>query len=203
MSEVLADSILNFWIGPLDANGMPEIKEKSAQWFKKDPTFDSSIQKLYGSLMDMAPMGAYDRWANTPNGRVALIVLLDQFPRNLYRGMARAFYTDAKAQLMTHEALKKGEVDTLPLVYAYFVLMPLMHAENLELQDLGLNEFKKLEARAEGEAAKKLMKSASNFMQQHRDIIAQFGRFPHRNLALRRESTKEELSFLENGGASF
>ncbi len=203
MSEVLADSVLNFWFGPLDVHGLPESKEKSAQWWKKDPEFDKSIRNQYGSLMEMAPMGAYDRWANTPKGRVALIVLLDQFPRNLYRGVARAFYTDVKAQLMTREALHKNELVELPLAYAYFTLMPLMHAENLELQDLGLSEFRKLEARAEGEAAKKMMQGAVNFMQQHRDIIARFGRFPHRNAALGRESLREEIEFLENGGPTF
>lgn len=203
MTEVLAESILKFWFGPLDAYGMPEKKEKVQTWWKKDPEFDQSIQKHYGSLMDMAPMGAYDRWANTPQGRVALILVLDQFPRNLYRGKARAFYTDEKAQVQTREAIIKGEHLTLPLSYAYFVLMPLMHAENLELQELGMKSFQQLVDKAESDNAKTTMKSALNFMRQHRDIIAEFGRFPHRNEALGREATKEEIAFLKNGGATF
>lgn len=203
MTEVIAQGILNFWFGPLDAHGMPEKKDKVSTWWKKDPEFDKSIQNMYGNLMEMAPMGAYDRWSLTPEGRVALIILLDQFPRNLFRNKARAFYTDAKAQVQTREAIIKGEHRTLPLSYAYFVLMPLMHAEDLELQDLGLQGFKELVDRAESDEAKKTMQGALDYMQQHRDIIAEFGRFPHRNEPLGREATKEEIDYLKNGGKTF
>ncbi|RZA17939.1 MAG: DUF924 domain-containing protein, partial [Proteobacteria bacterium] len=188
MSEVLVSGILDFWFGPLNAEGMPEKKEKQAGWFKKDPEFDQRIQKQYGNLMEMAPMGAYDRFANTPEGRTALIILLDQFPRNLFRSKPRAFYTDEKAVVQAREATLKGEHLSLPLSYAYFVLMPFMHSESAEMQDLGLKHFKVLEAKASG-AGKEMMKGAVDYMNQHRDIIVQFGRFPHRNEILGREST--------------
>lgn len=203
MSEVLVDGILKFWFGPLNTQGLPEKKEKSKQWWKKDPEFDQSIQNQYGHLMELAPMGAYDRWSLDLAGRAALIILLDQFPRNLYRGKARAFYTDAKALVQTLEALTKGEHLKMPLAHAYFTLMPLMHAEDLVLQDLGIKQFQELEGTARGDDAQALLRGAVDFAKQHRDIIVQFGRFPHRNEALGRESSRDELDFLKNGGATF
>jgi len=201
MSQVLVKGILDFWFGPLDNLGLAS-KEKQKRWFAKDDSFDKSIRSQFGDLMELAPMGAYDLWSKSPEGRVALIVLLDQFSRNLYRGHARAFYCDEKAQVLTMQAIHASEHLTLPLSYAYFVLMPLMHAEKLELQDLGVKLFLELADRSEG-AARDLMTSAADFATRHRDIIAQFGRFPHRNAFLGRTSTTAEQEFLANGGPTF
>ncbi|RYZ57769.1 MAG: DUF924 domain-containing protein [Proteobacteria bacterium] len=201
MSQVLVSSILDFWFGPLDAEGMASEK-KMKNWFAKDDDFDKSIKSLYGNLMELAPMGAYDLWGKTPEGRVALLIVLDQFPRNLFRGKARSFYTDEKAQVVCTSALAAGEHLTLPISYAYFILMPLMHSETLALQDLGVKHFKELRDRSEGKA-KKMMEGAVDYAIKHRDIVAEFGRFPHRNEFLGRESTPAEIKFLAEGGARF
>ncbi|RZA12600.1 MAG: DUF924 domain-containing protein [Proteobacteria bacterium] len=201
MTEVVAEGLLNFWFGKLDANGVAaEAKQK--QWFAKDDAFDKSIKSQYGSLMELAPMGAYDRWSLTPEGRTALIVLLDQFPRNLFRGQARSFYTDEKAQFQTRKAVEAGEHLSLPISYAYFTLMPLMHAEHIEAQEELIKHFTLLHDREMGKG-KSLMENALKYAVMHRDIIAQFGRFPHRNHQMQRESTKAELDFLANGGPTF
>ncbi len=201
MSEVLVKGILDFWFGPLDSQGLAQ-KSKVKQWFAKDDAFDNTIRSQFGNLMELAPMGAYDLWSKNPEGRVALIVLLDQFPRNLFRSQARAFYCDEKAQVLCLQAVAAHEHLTLPLSYAYFVLMPLMHAEKLELQDLGVKLWGELAEREKGDG-KDLMLGAVSYMIKHRDIIAQFGRFPHRNAALGRSSTAAELEFLANGGPTF
>ena len=202
MNDVLVDGILKFWFGELDAEGLA-AEEKQKQWFTKDDAFDKRIRNQFGSLMELAPMGAYDRWSLTSEGKVGLIVLLDQFSRNLYRGKARAFYCDEKAQVLTLKAIDAGEHVSLPLSYAYFALIPLMHAENLDRQNLGVKLFQELGERARSGRGKAMMKGAIDYMILHRDIIARFGRFPHRNEALGRESTPAEIEFLANGGPTF
>ncbi|MBC7661627.1 MAG: DUF924 domain-containing protein [Chitinophagaceae bacterium] len=201
MTEVIANGLLNFWFGALDSDGVASAA-KQKQWFVKDDAFDKSIKSQYGSLMELAPMGAYDRWSLTPEGRVALIVLLDQLPRNLYRGNARSFYTDAKAQFQNRKAVEAGEHLSLPLSYAYFVLMPLMHAEHIEAQDECVRHFTQLRDRESGRG-RIMMENALTFAHTHRDIIARFGRFPHRNFEMNRESSAAEIEFLANGGPTF
>ena len=203
MIPVLAQGILDFWFGPLDAQGLASEKKRK-NWFSKNDDFDKSIKSQFGNLMELAPMGAYDLWIKAPESRVALVVLMDQFSRNLFRGKPRAFYCDEKTQVVTMQAIKAGEHLSLPVSYGYFVLMPLMHAEKLELQDLGVKLFGELHEQNIGKgAAETMTKGALAYMKQHRDIIAQFGRFPHRNEIMGRESTPEESVFLKNGGPTF
>lgn len=203
MSQVLVKGILDFWFGPLDAQGLA-AEEKRKNWFAKDEAFDKSIESQFGNLMELAPMGAYDLWLKTPEGRVALIVLMDQFSRNVFRGKPRAFYCDEKVQVIARQAIAAGEHLSQPLSYGYFILMPLMHAENLELQDLGVKLFQELAEKTKGQGeAGTMMGSALDYMRQHRDIIATFGRFPHRNVILGRQSSPEEIAFLKSGGPTF
>ena len=197
----LAEDILEFWIGGLDKQGMASA-EHQKHWFAKDSEFDKRIANRFGNFLEPAGMGAFDRWAASPRGRVAELILLDQFPRNIFRGQARSFYYDKKAQHLCLEGMRKNEHLELPVSYAYFLLMPTMHAEDLEIQTLGVAAFSVLHDRNEGEA-KKMMASALDYAERHRAIIQKFGRFPHRNEALKRESTEEELAFLKQPGSSF
>ncbi|MFW7381355.1 MAG: DUF924 family protein [Oligoflexus sp.] len=200
--EPLAQGILNFWFGPLDANGLV-AKEKSDRWFQKDAAFDQEIRKKFEEYLQPAAWGAFDRWNLHDDSRVALLVLLDQFPRNIYRNDPKSFYFDQKALHISMEGIHSEHFLRVPVVYAYFSIMPTMHAESLEAQETGIAAFERLlQAAAPGEL-KEMLASALDYAKRHRDIIAQFGRFPHRNAILGRDSRKEELEFLQQPGSSF
>ena len=199
--EPLAESILDFWFGKLDDDGLAAESKKSC-WFKKDASFDASIKRRFESYLETALMGAYDRWTSSAGGTTALIIMLDQFPRNIYRGSGKSFHWDKKALAISTKAIDDGLISELPASWAYFVLMPTMHSEDLAMQDLCVKMMESLGA-SHKEGAKKMFEVALDYAIQHRDIIARFGRFPHRNELLARESTKEELSFLATKGSSF
>lgn len=199
--DYLAEDILNFWIGELNAEGMA-APAKQKLWFGKDSDFDKRIEKRFGNFLEPAGMGAFDRWAESAEGRVAEIILLDQFPRNIFRGGPRSFYYDQKAQHLCMEGLRKEEHLKLPATYAYFLLMPTMHAEDLKTQDIGVQTFKLLRERYSG-SAKAMLENALDYAEKHRAIIQRFGRFPHRNEILGRKSSDEELKFLQEPGSSF
>ena len=160
--EVLAESILNFWFGDLNQDGTAS-EEKSKRWFMKDETFDKSIERIYGSYLDTAGMGGLDIWASDPKSLTALIVMLDQFPRNLYRGLERSFIFDKKALSLTKYSIENESYKKVPTMYSYFQLMPLMHSENLADQDLLIELFAKMVEESEG-GVKTMMESA-HFMQ--------------------------------------
>jgi uncharacterized protein (DUF924 family) len=199
--EPLIQSIHNLWFGELDAAGQAK-PEKVRQWFTKDPAFDQVIRKRFQEYVDPAFMGALDRWTKDDAGLVALIVLLDQFPRNMFRDTPRAFAYDKKALATAGVALQDDRFLAMPALYAYFCLMPTMHSEKLEVQDIGLEAFTRLEQNVDA-VHKELIGTARRFAQAHRDIIARFGRFPHRNQILGRDTTPEEAAFLLEPGSSF
>ncbi|SMF38341.1 DUF924 family protein [Pseudobacteriovorax antillogorgiicola] len=198
--EPLAQSILDFWFGPLDQGQV--AAEKSKAWFTKDAKFDKLIQQKFGSYLDIAFMGALDRWTLNPEGRTALIVLLDQFPRNIHRNSHMAWHFDKKSLALSLESIASEDYLRVPTVYGYFTLMPTMHAEDLKVQNLGIESFEKLRNRST-EPTRPMIESAISYAIKHRDIIERFGRFPHRNQLLERESTEEELAFLQGPGSSF
>ncbi|WP_141735334.1 DUF924 family protein [Oligoflexus tunisiensis] len=200
-TEPLIQSIHDLWFGELDAEGRAK-PEKVRQWFTKDPAFDQTIRKRYLEYVDPAFMGALDRWTKDDAGLVALTVLLDQFPRNMFRDTPRAFAYDKKALATVGLALQDDRYLAMPALYAYFCLMPTMHSEILEVQELGLEAFTRLEQNV-SIAHKELIGTAQRYAKAHRDIIARFGRFPHRNRILGRESTPEETAFLLEPGSSF
>jgi uncharacterized protein (DUF924 family) len=172
------------------------------QWFAKDPDFDQFIRKHYLEYIDPGFMGAFDRWMTTDAGLVTLAVLLDQFPRHMFRGMPRAFAYEKKALTMAGKALQDDRYLKMPVPYAYFSLMPTMHCEDLGIQEKGLDAFTRLLEHAPA-VHKEMLGEAQRFAKAHRDIIARFGRFPHRNVILERPSTAEELVFLQQQGSSF
>lgn len=189
-----SEAILEHWFGTAD------LKTKilpRKEWFSKDPAFDEALQKQFGPDIEKAAAGELDTWRASPGSCLALCVLLDQFPRNVFRGTARAFATDALALTHALYALDHGyDLEVAP-VPRWFFFLPLEHAESLERQEDALKRFKAL---GEGTPA---WTQAVEAAEKHRSIIERFGRFPGRNEILGRESTPEELEFLKTEGSSF
>lgn len=194
-------AILDFWFGPLeDEESFNE--EKAAEWFASNAAFNAQIEEKFGALVEDALEGKLDSWNATPEGTLALILLLDQFTRNLFAGTAKAFAGDSKALALAHEGIKNGEDLLLKPLERSFFYMPFMHSEELQMQKVGVELYTSLMNQAEGDVQEPLRQNLV-FMQKHRSIIAKFGRFPHRNEILDRLSTDEEVEFLKQPGSSF
>jgi uncharacterized protein (DUF924 family) len=174
-------------VGPSDVTGFWRDAGESA-WFDKDPLFDAAFETRFLAAHERAARGEFDGWAATPDGALALLILLDQFPRNCFRGQARMFATDAKAVAIAEAAIAAGHDRAIEPDLRLFVYLPFEHAEDLALQDRCVELFRPLRA------------DYLRFAILHRDIIARFGRFPHRNAVLKRASTAEEEAFLAEGG---
>jgi uncharacterized protein (DUF924 family) len=163
------------------------------RWFAKDAAFDEAIRLKFEPTHHAAARGEYDAWAKTPEGTLALVILLDQFPRNLYRGSAHAFATDAKARRIATDAVERGFDRAGPADLRSFFYLPFEHSEDIADQDRGVVLCEALEAETgDGGFAK--------WARIHRDVIARFGLFPHRNAALGRDATPAEQAFLDEGG---
>jgi uncharacterized protein (DUF924 family) len=171
------DDVLRFW-----------REAGEAAWFRKDEDFDAAFRARFLEAHEAAAAGALDGWAETPEGALALILLLDQFPRNCFRGQARMFATDAKAVAVAEAAIAAGHDMAIGQDLRVFFYLPFEHAEDLALQERCVA------------LCTPLREDYLRFAVLHRDIIARFGRFPHRNAVLGRESSAEELAFLAEGG---
>lgn len=191
------DQILDFWLGDGLAQGWP-TQNMNKRWFQGSATLDREISDRFGADVRLAVQGGLRGWESSLPSRLALLLLLDQFTRNVFRGTGQAFDGDARAQQLTLQTLENEEDLQLPWVGRLFLYMPLMHAEDLELQEKSVAYFSKLVADAPEELKPKLQGSL-DFAHQHRDIIARFGRFPYRNKACGRVSTPEEDDFLRTG----
>ena len=159
------------------------------RWFRKDPVFDGALAVRFGAALAAARGGAFDGWAETPEGALGLVILLDQVSRNIHRGSPLAFAADAKALALAKLWIGRGFHHKLPPPRARWFIMPFEHAENLDAQRRGVALFQTMGLHDE-----------AHWAQVHLEIIARFGRFPHRNAILGRESTPEELAFLRSGG---
>jgi uncharacterized protein (DUF924 family) len=188
-----AKAILDFWFG---ASGSAEYGKSRSVWFKKDDAFDGEIAARFGTILRAAAAGRYDPWQATPNGALALIILLDQFPRNMYRGTAASFSCDEQAQRIAGNAVAHGFDRGLLPVERSFVYLPFEHAENLASQRKSLQLFATL--RNDPGSAGNM-----DYARRHHAIVARFGRFPHRNEILGRKSTPEEIEFLKQPGSGF
>jgi uncharacterized protein (DUF924 family) len=165
------------------------------KWFAKDAAFDAMIALKFEQTHYRAAQRRYDHWMETPDGALALVILLDQFPRNLYRNTAHAFATDPLARMFARAAIAAGHDQATDPVMRLFFYLPFEHSEALEDQEFCVE----LCAALQGDGGDpRTMASAL----EHRDIIARFGRFPHRNPQLGRETTADEQAFLEEGGFS-
>ena len=194
MIDSPAQAVLDFWFGAADD---PQHLLPRKQWFVKDEAFDASIRERFGALIESAIGGGCAHWAATPIGAVAQIVVLDQFTRNAWRGNPRAFAGDAIALAAAQALVADGHDRTLPGVQRQFVYLPFEHAEDLVVQRESVRLFAQLE-RDEPAVGEPLI-----WAQRHHDVIERFGRFPHRNAALGRASTPEEIAFLQQPGSSF
>ena len=194
MIDAQAQAVLDFWFGPEDD---PQHLSPRQMWFVKDEAFDASIHQRFGAVIEQAIAGELSHWATEPAGAVAQIVVLDQFTRNVFRGSARAFAGDAQALAAARALIAGGQDRTLSGVQRQFVYLPFEHAEDLPMQHEGVRLFAQLER---DEPA---LVGLLQWAQRHHDIIERFGRFPHRNAALGRASTPDELTFLQQPGSSF
>lgn len=185
----VSNAINTFWFGGADDDAYGQARP---EWFVKNPDFDAEIKQRFETTMSDAALGTLDAMAQSPEGAVALVVVLDQFPRNVYRNDARAFAQDAKALSIAKVALDEGfNRDIIPVMRS-FLYLPFEHSENLADQDRAVKLFTR-DGNDGGLA----------WAIKHRDIIAEFGRFPHRNAILGRENTPQEARFLTQPGSSF
>jgi uncharacterized protein (DUF924 family) len=179
-AQITSQNILDFWYS----------KEMQGRWFASTPVLDQEIRDKFEALWRKAAAGELDQWKDSPEGCLALIIVLDQFPLNMYRGKAVSFKTGQQAIDVAKHAIENGFDRRLTAERLAFLYMPFMHSENLEDQDLSVRLF---------EAAK--LESNLRFALHHRELIRKFGRFPHRNSVLGRQSTSEETEYLASSEA--
>lgn len=183
------DQVIAFWFGD-------PPRPSRVEWFRKDAAFDERIRTRFGELHARAARRELEAWRAQARSMLALVVVLDQFSRNLFRNDARAFAQDAHALECAQQAIARGDDATLLPVQRQFLYLPFEHSESLEDQERGLGLMRGLEA---FEATR----GCAEWAVRHRDIVKRFGRFPHRNAALGRESTAEEVEFLKTPGSGF
>ena len=192
-----ASAVLDFWFGPPDDPGHDQPRE---MWFKKDDAFDGQIRQRFGPLIERALAGEIDDWLTQPVQplpALAQLIVLDQFTRNTLRNTARAFAGDARALQTARALVASGADRTLNGVQRSFAYLPFEHAEDLSHQRTSVQLYQQL-------AADHPARTGSiEWAQRHLDIVARFGRFPHRNAALGRVSTEEEAAFLLTPGSGF
>ena len=195
--DTVALEVLDFWFGPPTD---PQHGLTRAEWFRKDPAFDERIRVRFGPLVDEALTGGIDHWLSKPVDALqvlAQVIVLDQFPRNLFRGDARAFAGDGRALLAARALVATGADRTLSGVQRQFAYLPFEHSEDLPHQRTAVQLFTQLAA---DEPA---LAGLVDWARRHHDVIARFGRFPHRNAALGRPATGDEQAFLATPGSGF
>jgi uncharacterized protein (DUF924 family) len=187
----LSVEVLDFWFGPLDARG-----KARPEWFRKDPAFDAEVRRRFGATHAAAAARELEAWRASPQPMLALVLVLDQFSRNLFRGDARAFAQDAHARECAEQAIERGDDLALLPVERQFLYLPFEHSERLDDQERALELFTTLEAFEE-------TRGLLEWARRHHAIVERFGRFPHRNAILGRASTPEEVEFLAQPGSGF
>lgn len=190
-----------YWFEGVDDTGEPGPRAR-ARWFGGDAAVDEQIRKVFGDTVEAALRGELDPWAADPEDRVSLILLLDQFTRNLFRGQARAFAGDATALRHCRSALAEGALEPLSPALRYFLLMPLMHAEDLASQREAVRRYTELRD-ARGPEPSAFYRGGVDWAVRHARAIEQLGRFPARNDALGRETTAAEAAFLAEHPTGF
>jgi uncharacterized protein (DUF924 family) len=189
-----SEQILDFWFGD-SLTRTAGLSDHVARWFRGGPELDRTIASRFGADIERAGQGQLDCWTATPRGRLALILLLDQFTRNAWRGSAGAYRLDARAVSLCREGLKSGADRALAPLEREFFYMPLLHSERLEDQELGLACFERLLAEAPTALAPHFREAVATAW-RYRAIIGRFRRFPHRNAVLGRQPTVAERLFL-------
>lgn len=191
--EVAIRSVLDFWFAP---EADPERGTFRQAWFDKQPQFDGACREHFAGLLADARRGRHDRWAETPDGALALVVLLDQLSRNIHRGTPDAFAADPQALTLARRMVARGFDKVVAPVMRIFVYLPFEHSEDLAAQDEAVRLMESLpEAPWRSEVVR--------YAHAHRDVIARYGRFPHRNMILGRVNTPAEAEYLSMPGAGF
>lgn len=176
MSNTLINRLLDYWFSA----------EVSALWFKSTDEFDAELTQRYELIWQQARDGLLDHWKQSAEGAVALVIILDQLPLNMFRGQAKRYSTEAKSREIAHYAIKHDFIINMPKKHQAFLYLPFMHSEDLSDQQLGIDLF-----------AAAGLKDNVKYARHHYDVVERFGRFPHRNKELSRESTPEEIEYLK------
>lgn len=195
------DAVLAFWFGAPGSAGETSQRQR-ALWFGKSAEADRAVSVQFGGTLADARAGRLNDWAGTPRGRLALVIVLDQFPHHVFRDQAAAFASDAQALELALAALATGEDRALGLIERVFLYLPLEHAESLAMQDCAVALYAAL-VRECAEDERALFEGFHDYAVRHREVVARFGRFPHRNAVLGRASTAEEIDFLTQPGSRF
>ncbi len=202
MSTPDAAAVLRFWFGDEPAQAATNAA-CARLWWSKQPAVDDEMRERFGAWVDQAEAGALDGWAATGEGRLALILLADQFTRNTRRGSPMAFALDALARHWCLEGLDARAFDGLLPIQRVFAYLPLEHSESLAHQDRCVALMQGLRDEVTAPDERKVFDGYADYAERHREIIRRFGRFPHRNAVLGRASTAEETAFLQTPGSSF
>jgi uncharacterized protein (DUF924 family) len=199
--QIRIDAILDFWFMDKELSA-PQIDGRMDVWFGADSVFDEEIAREFADDVELAAEGKLDHWADEPRGRLALILLLDQFRRNIYRNGPEAFACDKAAlKLCVEGAMEKKDKGLSPIQRAFFY-MPLQHAESRKVQQKAVSIYNKL-AEAVSPTYRETFETMAQFAELHADIVERFGRFPHRNVILNRENTAEEEEYLAGSAPDF
>lgn len=196
------EELLAFWFD-FDSGDAAAVEHRMRRWFSSTPDEDRELERRFGALAREAAVGALDPLAPSPLGRLGLILLLDQLPRNLYRRQPEAFASDSRALALCTDGLDKGLDTALAPAERIFFCMPLQHAEDRAIQARAVETFAALAALPAPAPLAAALRSCADYAVAHRDIVERFGRFPYRNHTLGRPSTRAELEFLAASGVSF
>jgi len=195
------EAVLSFWFREQELSA-PQIDRRMDTWFGEDAVFDHEIDKEFSNDIDAASDGNLDHWATDPHGRLALIILIDQFRRNVHRNTAKAFSHDKRAlKLCVEGAVEKSDENLTPIQRVFFY-MPLQRAESRKVQAKSVELYQRL-AEAVSPTYRETFMTVAHFAELHKDIIDQFGRFPHRNSLLDRSNTAEEEEYLADDPTDF
>jgi uncharacterized protein (DUF924 family) len=195
------ERVLSFWLGEVDARGVAP-REAASRWWKVDPQFDLEVRQRFERQRRAILAGECEEWLATPRGRLAYVIVLDQFSRNMYRDSPEAFAADDRALAAARTGVELGADRLLGVDERCFLYLPFMHSEEVEVQETCVALFTAFVDELEGELRGRVQRNL-DYAIRHRDVIARFGRFPHRNQALGRLSTEAELAFLAQPGSRF
>jgi uncharacterized protein (DUF924 family) len=190
------EDLLNFWFAPHPSAPPAERFSYRPQWFVKSSHFDQEVKARFQQMWSDAKKGLLSHWEKTPEGVLASIILYDQLPRNMFRDQPASFETDDRALHLARQAILQEMDLTLHPVQRWFMYLPFEHSENMRDQEISVELFANLQDMLPDS-------QVLDYAERHRDIIARFGRFPHRNRILQRKSTLEEVEFLKSPGSSF
>lgn len=195
------DAVLDFWFGAPGPAADVAARQRPL-WFAKSAANDQIVAERFAETLVAAGKGELDHWANTPRGRLALIVVLDQFPHHIHRGHGQSFAYDARSLALALDMIQRGEDAHVTPIERVFVYLPLEHAESIEMQNRSVALYEKLTNEAAA-GERQLFEGFLDYARKHRDVVARFGRFPHRNKLLGRPGTPEEIEFLKQPGSRF